>query len=68
MSERKITVELEDGYKFEVDPSVTVDAGTEARGLLADMSVSETREGGGFTLYPIHRVKAIHVGGAPDGR
>ena len=63
-SDKTITVELEDGRMFEVDPSAA-DLGAEARTLLSGGSVTENRGGESFTVHPVHKVKAIHVGEVP---
>ncbi len=66
MSENEmITVELLDGRMFELgsEPG-SLDR---AKGFAEGGSVLEARDDGTFTVYPIHSVKAIHVGDIPRG-
>ena len=67
-AETTLTVELDDGRKFKVDATPRSDLETQARALLAGVTVTETRKDQSFTVYPTHRVKAIHVGDVPRAR
>ena len=65
MSEIKtpLTVELDDGRRFPV-PSGP-DPAQKAKSLVSRGSVPEVLKDGSLIVYPIHRVKAIHVGRPP---
>ena len=63
MSEKQgLFVKVESEHEpFEVEPSSGDDLGTQARAILRNGAVHR-REDGSFTIYPPHRIEAVHVG------
>jgi hypothetical protein len=68
MAEQSITVEIEGDYTFELEPTGDRDLATEARAVFDKLCVVETREDGSFTVHPVSRVTAVHVGTVPERR
>lgn len=68
MAEKKIIVQIEGDHTFELDPMGDRDIATEARAVFDKLCVVETREDGSFTVHPVSRITAVHVGDVPERR
>lgn len=63
-----ITVEIDGDYTFALEPTGDRDLATEARAIFDRLCVVEQREDGSFTVHPVTRVTAVHVGDVPERR
>jgi len=68
MAEQKITVEIEGNHTFELEPTGERDPLSAAMSVFGGTCVVERRKSGTFTVHPVSRVTAVHVGEVPSRR
>ena len=68
MRDQTITVEIDGDHTFELESAGDRDPVSEARAVFSAPCVIERRKDGSFTVHPVSRVTAIHIGDVPRRR